>query len=273
MQHAGSTGLSATMQLMADPSPANRSFLENLLKWWPLLLFFLGGLLTQLWTSYRNRTRKFKWQAWHNQIAMAANNPALGNVTVQHNGVNVNHIHATTVEFRNGSNQDVTNVLVTLSFQGVGHVIDTTGAIDNTPLYLDPAYMGQLVNAPNAAQIQILNSAIEYRIPVLNRRKSAFFHMLVHRDNLTAPIVIPSCNYAGFRLEQMKQPAVVLFGISQRAAAYVGLLVSTPIVAALLWKFHHPYIDGVFAYILGLAVAATGALVIKAGRVLDRIFG
>src|ERR1700733_4464534 len=32
----------------------------------------------------------------------------------------------------------------------------------------------------------------------------------------------------------MKQPAVVLFGISQRAAGYVGLLVSTPIVAASL---------------------------------------
>jgi septum formation inhibitor-activating ATPase MinD len=62
----------------------------------------------------------------------------LGNVTVQHIGVNVNHIHASTVEFRNESNQDVTDVLVTLSFQGIGHVIDTTDAIDNMPLYLDP---------------------------------------------------------------------------------------------------------------------------------------
>jgi hypothetical protein len=204
------------MQAMADPSPASPSLLESLLKWWPLLLFILGGVLTQLWTSYRNRTRKFTWRAWHNQIAMAANNPALGNVTVQHNGMNVNHIHASTVEFRNESNHDVTEVLVTLSFQGVGHVINTIGSIDNTPVYLDPAYLAQLINAPNPAQTQILNSAIVYRLPVLNRRKSAYFHMLVHRDNLSAPVVVASCNYAGFRLEEMKQPGVVLFGISGR---------------------------------------------------------
>ncbi len=134
---------------MADPTPVTNHVLEYLSKWSPVLLLLLGGLVAQLWTRFRTRTRRFTWRAWHNQIAVAANNPQLGTVTVQHNGTPVNHVHVTTVEFVNDSNEDQKDVLVTLSFPGGGHIINSTGFIKGTlsPIPFDPGYVGLYTGA------------------------------------------------------------------------------------------------------------------------------
>jgi hypothetical protein len=253
---------------MADSSPASSASIDYVVK---AALFVLGGLTQRLWTNFGNRIRRLTWTARHTPIAMASNNPSLGTVTVQHDGVNVNHLHATTVELVNESNQDVKDILLTLSFQGVGHVIDTRAGIDNTSLVLDPAYLVRLANA-NAAQAELLNSAIEYRIPVLNRRKRAVFHMLVRRDDLSPPFVLASCNHPGFRLDPMKVPPIVIWGVGRDLAVIVGLMITIPVMAFLLWRFHHPYTDPVIAFIFGLAVAAVGAVAVKSFRLLARIF-
>src|SRR2546426_912359 len=117
---------------MGDPTPPTNPVLDYLSKWSPLLLLLLGGLLTQLWNRFRHRTHRFTWRASHNQIAVAATDPQLGTVTVQHNGMPVNHVHMTTVEFVNDSNEDQKDVLVTLSFPGGGHIINSTGYVQGT---------------------------------------------------------------------------------------------------------------------------------------------
>jgi hypothetical protein len=70
----------------------------------------------------------------------------------------------------------------------------------------------------------------------------------------------------------MKQPAVVLFGISQRGCLCRPARIDA-IVAALLSTISPSvyHIAGVAAYVLGLTIAVTGALLIKAARALDRI--
>src|SRR5260370_17206045 len=125
---------------MADATAVTNLVVEYVSKWSPVLLVLVGGLVAQLWTRFRTRTRRFTWRAWHNQIAVAANNPQLGTVTVQHNGTPVNHVHVTTVEFVNDSNEDQKDVLVTLSFPRGGHIINSTRFLKETltPSPLDP---------------------------------------------------------------------------------------------------------------------------------------
>ena len=203
----------------------------------------------------------------------STHNPALGTVSVQHNGISVNHLHATTVEFENASNLDASDVVVTLSFQGIGHVISTNGSVDNTVLNLDANYLSAYNAAVGTPQLQQVNTAVVYRIPVLNRRRKAFFHMLVHRDDLSAPLIVASCNHLGYRLERRKMPAAVLLGVSQNTAIYGGLAASIPVIVLLLMESHHAIGNAVVTYILGLSVALIGALAIRLLRLLDRLFG
>lgn len=144
---------------MVDPTSTGNPVLDYLSKWSPILLLLLGGLLTQLWNRFRTRTRRFTWRAWHNQIAVAANNPQLGTVTVQHNGVPANHVHLTTVELVNDSSEDQEEVLITLAFPGGGHIINSAGFIQGTlsPIPFDPAYIA-LYTGANPAQVNVLNT-------------------------------------------------------------------------------------------------------------------
>ena len=119
---------------------------------------------------------------------------------MQHNGVAVNHVHLTTVEFVNDSNEDQTDVLVTLSFPGGGHIINSTGFIQGTLSFIpfDPNYMA-LYTGANAALVNLLNTYVVHKIQVFNRRQKATFTLLV-RDDPTSH-VMASCNHPGFKVE------------------------------------------------------------------------
>jgi hypothetical protein len=259
---------------MTDPNPA-QSFSERILHWWPILLLFLGVAGTQVWNAYKNRTRKFAWQAWHSPIAMAGTTPFLGNVTVQHNGIPVTHLHTTIVEFENASTKDVTDLLITLSFLNGGNVLNAAGTVDSTQVSLDPAYLAQLqANQNNITQLQQLTKAVVFRVPVLNRWKKATFNLLVHRDDLSNPYVLPSCAYPGFTVEQKILFSQLLYGVSRNAAALIGILFTAPTVVLLVLRYpHHPVINAAIAYVLGLGVAGVGVLVVRLSRFFGKTFG
>ena len=187
---------------MVDPNPATNPVLYYLSKLSPILLLQLGGLLAQLWNRFRNRTRRFTWKTSHSPIAIAVNNSQLGTVTVQHNGVPVNHVHMTTVEFTNDGNEDQKDVVVTLSFQGVGHIINSTGYIPGTLglIPFDPDYVAIYAGA-DTAQINLLNTYVVHKIPVFNRRQKATFTLMAVRDDASSPVVLASCNHPGVKLE------------------------------------------------------------------------
>jgi len=237
-----------------------------------VLLLFLGGLLTQLWNRFRTRTRRFTWRAWHSQIAVAANNPQLGTVTVQHNGVPVNHVHMTTVEFTNDSNEDQKDVLVTLAFPGGGHVINSSGFIQGTltPIPFDPAYLALYAGA-NPAQVSFLNTYVVHKIPVFNRRQKATFNLLVQDDPNSE--VLASCNHPGIKLE-FTPAGLEIDGVPLGIATGSGLLVTGAVLFfTLRYERHHPYLDPLFAWLLGLFSNRLGAAATKVWKAVGRIVG
>jgi hypothetical protein len=257
---------------MADPTPASNPILDYLSKWSSVLLLLLGGLLAQLWTRFRSRTRRFTWRAWHNQIAVAANDPQLGTVTVQHNGIPVNHVHLTTVEFVNESNQDQTDVLVTLSFPGGGHIINSTGFIQGTlsPIPFDPGYAA-LYTGANTALVNILNTYVVHKIPVFNRRQKATFTLLVRDDPSSQ--VLASCTHPGIKLEFL--PAgLEIDGIPLNLATGSGFLLTAAIlIVTLRYQRHRPYLDPVLGWLLGLFSGRLGAAAVKVGKAIGRVVG
>src|SRR5260370_3206516 len=211
---------------MTDPAPVAPGVLDYLSNLSPLLWLIIGGLLTQLWTRVRARTRRFTWRAWHQPIAIAANHPQLGTVTVQYNDVPVNHVHATPVEVTNDSNQDQKDVLLTLSFQGVGHIMSSEGylqgVLGNIPF--DPAYTA-LFQRANQQLAAALHTYVVHKIPVFNRRQKATFTLLVVRDAASTPVVHASCNHPGVKLEYL--PAgLELDGVPWNLAAGTGLIIT-----------------------------------------------
>ncbi len=259
---------------MAEPTPATNPILNYLSKWSPILLLLLGGLLTQLWNRFRARTRRFTWKVWHTPIAIAANDPQLGTVTVQHNGVPVNHVHMTTVEFTNDSNEDQKDVVLTLSFQGVGHIINSTGYIQGTlgPVPFDPDYVARYTGA-NAALVNVLNTYVVHKIPVFNRRQKATFTLLVVRDDASSPVVLASCNHPGFKLEFLPS-GLEIDGVPLNLAVGSGVLLTAAVlIFALRYQRHHPYLDPLLGWLLGLFSGRLGAAAVKAWKAVERILG
>lgn len=186
---------------MADSSLATYPFLDYLFKLSPLWWLLLSGLATQLWTRFRSRTRRFVWKAWHQPIAIATNHPGLGTVTVQLDGVPVNHVHSTAVEITNESNEDAKEVVLTIAFQGIGSIISSSGYVNGIlgTIPFDPAYVA-LYTGATPAQVGVLSTYVVHKIPVFNRRQKATFNLLV-RDDAPSPVVQLSCNHPGFKLE------------------------------------------------------------------------
>jgi hypothetical protein len=259
---------------MADPTPATNPVLNYLSKWSPILLLLLGGLLTQLWTRFRTRTHRFTWKVWHTPIAIAANDPQLGTVTVQFNGNPVNHVHVTTVEFTNDSNEDQKDVFLTLSFQGVGHIINSSGYIQGCldPIQFDPDYIA-LYTGANAALANVLNTYVVHKIPVFNRRQKATFTILVVRDDASPPVVLASCNHPGFKLEFLHS-GLEIDGVPLNLATGSGLLVTAAVlIFTLLYERHHPYLDPLLGWLLGLLSSRLGAAAVKVWKAVGRILG
>jgi hypothetical protein len=260
---------------MVDSTSTTNPVLNYLSKWSPILLLFLGGLLSQLWNRFRHRTRRFTWRAWHNPIAIAANDPQLGTVTVQYNGNPVNHVHVTTVEFTNDSNEDQKDVVLTLSFQGVGHVINSSGYIQGTLglIPFDPDYVALYAGA-NAALVNALNTYVVHKISVFNRRQKATFSMLVARDDASSPEVLASCNHPGVKLEFLPVGPEVS-GVPLNLAVRLGIVLTASVVLLLVryQRFPHPYLTPLFAWFLGVYCAVVGAAVVKAWKAIGRILG
>jgi hypothetical protein len=260
---------------MVDPTPTTNPVLDYLSKWSPFLLLLLGGLLAQLWTRFRSRTRRFTWRAWHTRIAIAGDVPQLGNVTVQFNGVPVNHLHVTTVEFTNDSSEDQKDVTITIAFQGTGHIISSTGTIqgDPSPIPFKNDYVALYTNA-TPEQIQVLNSYVVHEIPVLNRGKKAIFSMLVARDDTTQPVVIVSCNHPGTKLEFL--PAgPELFGVPLNLAIWLGMATTLACVLLLVrfQRHNHPYLTPAIAWFLGAYCARIGADLVRFWKLCVRVLG
>jgi hypothetical protein len=262
---------------MVDPgSVATNPVLDFLSKWSPLWLLLLGGLLAQLWNRFRTRMRRFTWRAWHNPVAIAGNDPFWGNVTVQYNGVPVNHVHVTTIELTNDSSEDQKDVVVTLSFQdGIGHIIGSVGVIQGCVggIPFDADYL-KLFQGATPQQVQALTTYVEHKIPVFNRRQKAMFTLLVVRDDASAPVIQVSCNHPGVKLEYLPAGAEVN-GVPFNLALGVGFLI-TPAVIFLLVRYQlhsHPYLSSLVGWFLGLYITKVGAGAVRVWKNIVRVLG
>lgn len=258
---------------MVDPPSATNPVLDYLSKWSPVLLLLLGGLLAQLWNRFRTRTRRFTWRAWHSQIAFAGNNPQLGTVTVQHNGTPVNHLHLTTIEFVNDSNEDQRDVLVTIAFPGGGHVINSTGFTQGTlsAIPFDMDYVA-LYTGADEALVNILNTYVVHKIPVFNRRQKATFELWVQDDPNS--VVNVSCNHPGTKLEFLPGGGIEIDGVPVNQAIVVGWLVTAAaLFLTLRFQQHRPYLDPLLGWVLGLFSSRFGAAAVKVWRAIGRIVG
>ena len=239
------------------------------------MLLLLGGLLAQLWNRFRTRVRRFTWKAWHQPIAIAANHPQLGTVTVQFNGTPVNHVHVTTVELVNDSSEDQEDVVVTLSFQGIGHIINSAGFIQGClgSIPFDPAYAA-LYQGATPQQVQILNTYVVHKIPVFNRGQKATFNLSVVRDDASTPVVQVSCNHPGVKLDYLPSE-VELDGVPYNLAVGMGFIVTGIFIFLMLrYSAHpHPYLYPVSAWLLGAFGGRVGAAVVRGWKTFVRLLG
>ncbi len=260
---------------MTEPaSPV--SIFDKLSKWSPLLLLLLGGLLAQLWNRFRTRMRRFTWKAWHTKIAVAANDLHWGNVTVQYNGVPVNHIHVTTVEFNNDSSEDQKDVKVTLTFRdGLGQIIASEGVVQGSHavIPLDQDYLN-LFQGATPDQVQALSKYVVHKIPVFNRRQKATFNLLVVRNDASTPLIEASCVHPGFKTEFLPG-GVEIDGVPFNLAVTVGTVATFAVVLLVVrYQRHpHPYLNAIFGWLLGIYVARCGAGVVRAWKNIIRLLG
>jgi hypothetical protein len=179
------------------------------------------------------------------------------------------------VEVTNDSNEDQKDVLLTLSFEGVGHIISSQGYVHGVlgAIPFDPAYTA-LYHGANQQLAAILNTYVVHKIPVFNRRQKATFNLLVVRDDASTPIIQASCNHAGVKLEYVP-PGLELDGVPLNLATGTGVIVTATTMFLLLryLEQHHPHGAALIAWIIGFFSGRIGAATVKIWKGLARILG
>lgn len=262
---------------MTSPGLISSQVIDYLSKLSPLWWLLVGGLLTQLWYRFRARARRITWRAWHSQIAVAGNHPQFGTITVQFNGTPVAHVHTTTIEITNESNEDHKDVLLTLRLRGAGTIVSSSGQIEGVfgVIPLDADYLA-LFNGATQAQRALLTTYVVHKVGVFNRRQKAIFNLLVVRNDANNPGVEVSCNHPGVKLAFAPTAGIFVDGVPLDLATGLGFLITVGIIALLAYRqsgYRHPYLLPFFAWFVGLVSNRIGAAAFNGWKALGRLLG
>lgn len=283
-QHALYAQVSFAIQDVEVLMQTEQTIWQKLIDPLPAVLWAgVGAILAHLWQRYRNRMVVLRWQAWHQPIALSAQNPAFGTIEVRYNGNVVQNVFLSRVEIENESNKDLVNLDLNVLYTDGTTIYTAEGLVQGSVngLLFTPGFAADLnrlltMSTDDPSHAPLLNHLArrrDFRIPVLNRGGKANIALLVHAPPTGQnPFIHLATDSAGVKLV-MQGPRFLLFGVDRNIAALVGLIFGAGLVVVIGTRIGTPYILALVAFIIGAFAAPLGAALVRALRFVRRLFG
>lgn len=277
-------GCSCILSLLASSTSEELTLSATLIDVWAifenkLVLMALSGVagfaLNSLAFRLRARRGVLSYTTSHVKIGESTRDPLFGDVLVTWNGSQVQDLYLSTVELKNQSLNDYTDVVINTVAQGTLLLTEST-QVNDTPQFLNHTEIFRNMIAvpegqePTQNQLDIHGGQREHLIPFFGRGSVIKFKYLNTARNQATPELYLSSNSLGIRIVARK-PSQMIFGVEQKNAVIVGILIGlfmlVPASLYFLSSMHLAYA----AFALGCLVIFPGIGVIKIYRWLRAI--
>jgi hypothetical protein len=235
-----------------------------------------GGFITVAVSRVIGKRGLFTYHVWHDRIAVATEDDAFGSVRVLWGTEQVANLFLSTVELRNESLRDFTEVAVRVWSPNSNLLTERSEVVGTTSsLHWTDEYATHLALSPGEdvteAQLHLWNAQREYNIPTMNRGQVVRISILNSVRGPDIPALTLEILHPGVKVKCRTVPQLFL-GVPQSAAALTGTISGVLVVLLVAFLVKSPPVAAVLAFVYGVAVLIPGALILRlAYRVRDWI--
>jgi len=260
-----------------------KTLIERLIDPLPAALWAaIGAVLMQGWRRYRGRMLTLRWQAFHQPLAISAEDTYFGTIEVRYNGEPVQNLFFTTIDIQNESNTDLVGLDLNFIFNDGTMIRISHGAVQRSanslpfaaPFATELARFVQLPqdNPQRPPLAAALARRRDYRVPTLNRGSTVRVGMLVQGQPGKQPVIDLASDHPGLRLV-FQPPRPLLFGVNHNVAALTGVLAGIAVIVGLSLTSVGRIAGMALSFAIGCVTAVLGVLVVRAFRVVQRVLG
>ena len=223
-----------------------------------------GGLLTNLVKVYRARIKVIEYTVTHDRVALSADDALFGTVRVTWQDVPVTNLYVTTVEIKNGTSVDYTNVEFKV-WTGTTLLLTERTEMPGTtfhPTYTDgfsEAIRVAPQQVPTDAQVLLFRHNREYRVTVLNRGQRIVCTYLTSvptaNDN---PSVWVDMLHPGAQVA-FRPTAPAIHGVAVRLALPLGLVACLVLVGLVSAFVTQVWLAAILCMLAGFIAQSIGA--------------
>lgn len=245
--------------------------------------------------KFKSRIIRLSRRITSQPIAYASQDEYWGHIKVLYNNHEAKNLNLFTIEIRNESSRDVTDVIVDLKVDNDSMILASNGFLNNsnTSLLLTSDYFQYYMDVternnkelqdvdrgkiqetardPNLArEVKYVTSLKKYIIPVLNRNKVATFNVLVENfkgiyPSVTTEVIQEGIQLSDFVDDNEKNKKIILYSIG------IGLILFSIGFVMILNAHPDSKTEIILTGVLGLTYSLFGALFYFFGRYIRRL--
>lgn len=230
----------------------------------------IGSLITKIVQYIANKRGVFSFNVQHNRVGISSEDSIYGSIKVTWNETPVNHLYLSVVEVKNESIRDYNDVIVRiftddtdLLTEGTS-IVGTTRIIEYTPEY-NLKINVPAGKEPSQDQFSLFKKQRDYIVPTMNRGQLLRFEFLNAATSEDSPSIWVDILHKGVTCK-FRNPARLIFGVSQSRAVLVGTIICLIGVILMVIFINDLIIASFISFLLGWITVIPGALAIKGFR-------
>ena len=226
-----------------------------------------GGVLTILVAKVISKRGLFTYNVWHDRVAVATDDAAFGSVRVLWNEEPVGNLFLSTVELRNESLRDFTDVTVRAWSPNSTLLTERTEVAGSThSLRWADEFAMILALPPGAeateAQRRLWNTQREYHVPTMNRGQVVRIAILNSVRGANLPELTLEILHPGVKVRFREVPQQFM-GVPQPPAALMGTLSGLVVVGMIANLVESVTAAAILGYLYGVVVLIPGAIILR----------
>lgn len=238
----------------------------------------IGGAILTLGIGWVVGKRSlFTYNVWHDRVAVSTDDASFGSVTVLWDGKPVPNLFLSTVELRNESLRDFTDVEVRV-WSSTTRLLNERSEIVGTTqrIYWSEEYSALLLLPENGdateTQLQLWNSQRDYLIPAMNRGQVVRVSILNSAPGPAPPNIWLETLHPGVKVQFRTVPQQFM-GVPQPAAALTGTLAGILVVALIATLVDSVPLAAILAFLYGIVCMIPGAILLRSWRWVREALG
>ncbi|MCK4672769.1 hypothetical protein KAT67_02170 [candidate division WOR-3 bacterium] len=234
------------------------------------ITFVLGIIITHLWTKYKTRIKKIKYNVQYQYLGASVDDTRFGSVKLLYNDKPIKCLYNAKVLLSNESHHDISDMEINIVCDPDSTIILSFGR--NTSSFNELAFTkdyGKVLN--EGKNLVYIFTRRDYMLPVLNRGDKVEILLLMTNVHNKQPIVEVNCDYAGVRMKYSPKAPYELFGESLQHCSLLGSFITLLLCISIVLFIGNRVIAVFLAAVIALFASLVGFAFIKIIKFLTKL--